>query len=102
MWKQLSLPAMQGRGFGIRSPAPLRRVRAGTTKVAEVGGEVGFRPIAFASDRTQTQTWGRLTVRRITVPMLAVAFPLGVCSRGLPTFTCAHALPEAIRPRVPV
>src|SRR6202030_464985 len=46
MWTQLSLPVMSGRGFGIRSPAPLGRARAGTTKLAEVG-EVVFRQIAF-------------------------------------------------------
>src|SRR5260370_28209695 len=97
MWKQLSLPAMKGRGFGIRSPAYLGRVRAGTTKVAEVGGEVGLRPIAFASDRTQTQTWGRLTMRRITVAMLAVALTLGVWSSGVPTFTWAQEIPKSLQ-----
>jgi TRAP-type uncharacterized transport system substrate-binding protein len=93
MWKQLLLV----RGFGVRSPAPLGRARAGTTKVAEVGGEVGFRPIAFVSDRTQTQTWGRLTMRRITVAMLAVALTLGVWSGGVLTFTWAQEIPRSLQ-----
>jgi uncharacterized protein len=89
MWKRLSLPVMQGRGFGIRSPAPLGRARAGTTKVAEVGGEVGFRPIAFVSDR--------LTMRRITVAMLAVALTLGVWPGGVPTSTWAQEIPKSLQ-----
>ncbi len=97
MGKQLSLPVMQGRGFGIRSPAPLGRARAGTTKVAEVGGEVDFRPIAFVSDRTQTQTWGRLTMRRITVAMLAVALTLGVWSNGVPISAWAQEIPKSLQ-----
>src|SRR5258708_19126814 len=97
MWKQLSLPAMQGRSFGIRSPAPLEAWPRRHDQGRRSWRRGGFRPIAFMPDRTQTQTWGRLTMRRITVAMLAVALTLGVWSRGGPTFTWAQEIPKSLQ-----